>query len=227
MLSYVKCGRERCGECVCYAEEIVATQMLSGLSNMEHQCRVLSEAPPLERPQAKYRKLVAPKTTDTSTKQLHGAGAIQPKSSKVAQKSEYKKEKDHTKACKGCGRSSHAGKAVLLRNECPAFNMTCHNCGIKGHLKAVCRRQRDQGKQGQDRTKTSATREPFDEEDDELSYMFHLFDSGSGDTKQQARAERKQRQRQRKLREKEREAERLEKNLTNGFIRACAVPTIR
>ena len=44
--------------------------------------------------QAKYRKLVALETTDTSTKQLHVAGAIQLHSSNGAQKSEYKKERE-------------------------------------------------------------------------------------------------------------------------------------
>eukprot|EP00794_Sanderia_malayensis_P017189 gene17189-18919_t len=29
----------------------------------------------------------------------------------------------------------------MARKDCPAFNKTCNNCGIKGHFQAVCRKR--------------------------------------------------------------------------------------
>lgn len=42
--------------------------------------------------------------------------------------------------CKGCGLTFHPNNKSMKRSDCPAFNLNCDNCGIKGHYKRVCRK---------------------------------------------------------------------------------------
>ena len=43
--------------------------------------------------------------------------------------------------CRGCGRTSHGNGKSLTRDQCPAKDKTCDNCGLLHHLAKVCGRR--------------------------------------------------------------------------------------
>ena len=67
-------------------------------------------------------------------------------------------------ACKGCGETSHPPGKSMRRADCPAFNQTCNNCGIKGHLLKVCRKQRS----GNNNNNSSSTTRSLDATQDDV-----------------------------------------------------------
>ena len=46
----------------------------------------------------------------------------------------------YPKPCSGCGKISHPGGS-MDRKSCPAVGLVCHYCGVKGHIKKVCRKR--------------------------------------------------------------------------------------
>eukprot|EP00112_Aurelia_sp_Birch-Aquarium-sp1_P005669 Seg1645.4 transcript_id=Seg1645.4/GoldUCD/mRNA.D3Y31 product="putative serine/threonine-protein kinase" protein_id=Seg1645.4/GoldUCD/D3Y31 len=150
----VPCTNDACVTDVSYAEDMISGQMIAGLANVEHQCKILAEATTLPTLKAKFDKLVSLETTDQATSRLFvpsvpTAPVIQ--SDVAVQRSQYNKQRHfkvnsppdrnsqpHT-PCKGCGETSHPPGKSMTRKDCPAFNLTCRNCGIRGHLEKVCR----------------------------------------------------------------------------------------
>ena len=74
-----------------YAEDMIATRLVSGLRNQEHKRKILAEAATLTTLDAKIKRLQVLETTDQST------SALQPTtptpSESAAAKSQYKKGK--------------------------------------------------------------------------------------------------------------------------------------
>jgi hypothetical protein len=98
---------------ISYAEQMVAQRLVAGLSNQEHQRKVLAEAPTLVTLSDKVNRLHMLETTEESVTMLHKA----PPSEATFQRSTYKKgksgETDVAAAneikCRWCGRTSHPG----------------------------------------------------------------------------------------------------------------------
>lgn len=66
----VKC---RCGDPVSYSEEMIGQRMVAGLTNADHQSRIISEADVNTDLKAKVTRLIALETTDEATQQLRTA----------------------------------------------------------------------------------------------------------------------------------------------------------
>ena len=140
---------------VSYADNMVAQRLVAGLSNLEHQRKILSEAETLVTLHAKVKRLQLLETTEESASIMNNPAPLRnqtvPPSESSAAKSQYKQQqRSNTKPhpadnhndepCKGCGSSSHPGGKSLSRKNCPAFKVNCHNCGVKGHFAAVCKK---------------------------------------------------------------------------------------
>ena len=130
---------------VSFAEDMITQQLVSGLRNQQHQSRILSEAASLPTLKNKIDRLQCLESTEQST-DLMRANPPTASSTNSLAKSSYRRGQryQHSKGsnstahpCKGCGRTTHEGK-TMARKDCPAFNKTCSNCGIKGHFRAVC-----------------------------------------------------------------------------------------
>ena len=130
-----------------YAEDMIATRLVSGLRNQEHKRKVLVEAATLTTLDAKVKRLQVLETTDFSTSALKTTPPVTSES--AAAKSQYKmnmakkgdtslKEESDSPKCRWCGRTSHPNGKSLERANCPAKNKSCYRCNKKGHLGAVC-----------------------------------------------------------------------------------------
>ena len=135
-----------CTQKVSYAEDMISGQMIAGLVNTEHQGKVLAQVATLTTLQQKFDLLVSLETTDQSRSKLKVPPTTPaPPSDSSFQKSDYKRSKnppknqDEIRPCTGCGKKSHPGKS-LKRKDCPAFNINCRKCGIKGHFEDVCKK---------------------------------------------------------------------------------------
>lgn len=132
---------------VCYADQMVAQRLVAGLSNMDHQRKILAEASTLVTLDDKIERLQLFETTDKSAGILHRTPSSPP-STAAPQRSQYKKDQRPPKKgnsgdaptesdlCRGCGGEKHAGG----RPTCPAFKTKCKNCKRKGHFTEVCER---------------------------------------------------------------------------------------
>ena len=126
--------------------------MIASLANVDHQGKVLVEAALLKDLQAKFDKLVSLERMDQATTHLHNAGPMemQSHSATAAQRSQYHQQKlaprlskgrwepQVNHPCKGCGETTHPPGKSMAHKDCPAFTISCHNCGIKGHFEKVC-----------------------------------------------------------------------------------------
>ena len=127
-----------------YAEDRISQRLVAGLSNQEHQRKILAEAESLPTLDAKVKRLQILEMTDESSSMLH---VPPPKASEAgAATSQLKKKKkgkaggsnENREKCKWCGRFSHPGGKSLERVNCPAREMTCFTCNEKGHLRECC-----------------------------------------------------------------------------------------
>ena len=143
---------------VSYSDNMVAQRLVAGLSNLEHQRKILSEAATLITLDAKVKRLQLLETTEESASILNNPASARnppaPPAEASAAKSQYKQQRAFNKpppdnrndtqsedrSCNGCGSSSHPGGKSLSRKNCPAFKLNCHNCGVKGHFAAVCKK---------------------------------------------------------------------------------------
>ena len=143
-----------------YSNDMITQQLISGLKDKQHQARILSESPLLPTLEQKIERLECFESTEesadlmstndnqpnTSTANQPSTSAANQSSTNTANRSAYRRSKDFnpsgrsTQKCKGCGRTQHEGK-TMARKDCPAFNKTCNNCGIKGHFQAVCQKK--------------------------------------------------------------------------------------
>lgn len=66
----VQCLNESCRQVVNYSEDMVAGQLVAGLTNKEYQSKLLTEANILTTVEQKFHRLVSLETTDTSAPHL-------------------------------------------------------------------------------------------------------------------------------------------------------------
>lgn len=127
---------------ISYMDEMISSQMVSGLQNAEHQNRILAEAASLTTFKAKFDMLVSLEMTDKATPLLsHHQNSLVTPSSSAATKSEYKRQKrlkndekgkETPSKCRGCG------KGCPTRKSCPANGQKCRGCKRIGHFQSVC-----------------------------------------------------------------------------------------
>lgn len=140
----VTCTTHEPGIEINYSNDMITQQLISGLKNQQHQSRILSESPILPTLEQKVERLQCLEATEESTDLMRTAD--QQPSTSAANRSAYRRSKSfnpsskNTQNCKGCGRAQHEGK-TMARKDCPAFNKTCNNCGIKGHFQTVCQKK--------------------------------------------------------------------------------------
>ena len=85
----VTCG---CNRSVSYAEAMISQQMVAGLSNSEHQSKVMSEAQDLPDLKTKVDRLVSLETTQEATSEIRSQ-TQNPVKAAAARSSQYKKSK--------------------------------------------------------------------------------------------------------------------------------------
>ena len=178
-----------CHQNVSYAEEMVAQQLVTGLRDQEHQSKILSEATTLTSLQAKVERLQGLEATDESATKLHVPSAH---TVAGAMKSSYKRAGEanrkpptepptpQTKKCSTCGRTSHYGRTMSLK-DCPAYKKNCNSCGKEGHFATVCKNAK---------TKASVSREDVVEDDTDTtaastSYFFATSSVETGNGEEQ------------------------------------------
>ena len=129
---------------------MVPQRLAAGLSDQEHQRRILSEASTLVTLKQKVEQLCVLETTEESSSVLQGAP--EPPSNAALVKSNYRKQKlqppigknggpKDPARCRWCGEQSHPKGKPLEKMHCTARDKDCYNCGKKGHIAAVCDKQ--------------------------------------------------------------------------------------
>ena len=156
----VKCACG-CDHDVSYAEEMVSQRLIGGLSNQEHQSKILGDATKLDTLNKKIERILSLETTDEAADKIRQPSAIA-----AMRASQYKKErrvgfvkpdegrkqvrhfkdrssfKRRTPRCRGCGKSSHGEGKKMFRTDCPAYNKKCNNCGKEDHFAEVCEQRK-------------------------------------------------------------------------------------
>ena len=195
----VKC---KCGEKASYAEEMVSQRLVAGLSNPDHQSRILSEAQDLPDLKTKIERLVSLETTDEAAMKIRATPATASTRSGALKSSQYKKEKRNPggsgdrvdrkksfsprsqpqwrKRCRGCGQTSHANGKPLVRSECPAWGKKCDSCGVENHFAKVCEKRQsrasymrmDGDTSGNDTSEEESTEDERGDETEDESYHY-------------------------------------------------------
>jgi hypothetical protein len=153
-----------CGQKVSYAEDMISQRLVAGLTNAEHQSRIISEAENHKDLKSKVDRLITLETTDDATVKLRtsepsrfGAMKSQYKTSQKQQTPPpnrnqrggrslrrtppQRSDTPQRRRCRGCGRTSHGNGKPLTRQECPANGKTCDSCGLENHFSKVCSRR--------------------------------------------------------------------------------------
>ena len=135
----------QCTRSVSYAEAMISQRLVAGLSNPDHQSKVMSEAQDLPDLKSKIDRLVSLETTDDAATEIR-APTQNPVKVAAARSSQYKKSKGYQNPdkkkkfapyprregqsstisrrrlrCRGCGQPSHGEGKSMNREECPAF----------------------------------------------------------------------------------------------------------
>ena len=120
---------------------MVAGQLVAGLLNTEHLCKLLAEANILTTLEEKFQRLVCRENTNKATPHLV------PPTTFGSVRSEQKRSQGEgtprilrDRPCEGCGEISHPDR-LRGRKNCPAAKLRCFICGLMGHLRKLCRRQ--------------------------------------------------------------------------------------
>ena len=125
---------------------MVAQRLIAGLSNQEHQRKILAEAPTLVSLADKVNRLHMLETTEQSVSMLQT-----PASQAAFHRSSYKQGKSSSEQssdtvvqtkCRWCGRTAHPAGKSMDRINCPAKNKECNKCHKKGHFEDVCEKSR-------------------------------------------------------------------------------------
>ena len=133
---------------VSYADEMVAQRLVAGLSNADHQRKILSEAATLPTLAEKIERLQVLETTEASSIELHQTSPSSEAAASHFQREKKKKfqqpvpDDENQPNCRWCGKSSHPEGSSLERENCPAREKMCWNCNKKGHLSTVCEKSK-------------------------------------------------------------------------------------
>ena len=149
----IKCN---CDRNVSYASDMVSQQLVSGLSNPEHQAKVMAEAKSLTSLQEKVEKVMSLEAADDAAdkirqppkvlaaplrqslykqKKMHKVGKFPAKEKRQATERRLPK-------CRGCGKSSHGEGKRMFRTDCPAYGKKCNGCGKENHFEDVCEQRK-------------------------------------------------------------------------------------
>ena len=140
------CINDRCE--TSFSEEMIRSQVISGLRNASHQTKILTEVSALPTLSALIERLLTLESTARATNHFQ-PGSISSQVGRI--KSEYQRSKSaiHRKPndaakqskdtpsnpkCKGCGWGAHLNG----RKQCPAFGKNCNKCGKPNHFSSVC-----------------------------------------------------------------------------------------
>ena len=120
--------------------------MVAGLTNTDHQTKILAEATTLVTLQQKFNRLVSLEMTDHSTP--HFNSTMHHTTVVNMQRSDRKKQSREVKISptpqyvqpfRECRRYSHPSRSMNCK-DCPTAKMACFNYGIFGHMEKVCRK---------------------------------------------------------------------------------------
>jgi len=138
-----------------YSEDMLMSQVITGLFNSLHQSKILSDMAKITSLQELTERLLTLESTSQATThfkpdaQTTSTGITAPIRSEYQRNkgksgqlppapgntySNYNKKKPATDKCKGCGRNRHAKG----REQCPAQGQRCNNCGRLNHFAAIC-----------------------------------------------------------------------------------------
>ena len=182
-----------CGKRVSYAEEMVSQRLVAGLTNTEHQSKILNEAETLPELKDKVERLISLEATDDATAKFRTPEVAT--AANAARSSAYKKSQQsrpnpilrgrsqtriprnkvtfRKKHCRGCGRSSHAGAEdkPLNRANCPALGKKCLECGGFNHFAKVCEKRKTRASFAASDGESSCSSTEFTEDECEHSEM--------------------------------------------------------
>ena len=189
----VKCPTKDCGASVSFAEKFKTFQLIHGLVDKEIQEKILAAGAALAEGQeltlAEVTKMAQAAEMGKSThKQLSSSGMISrlsdhQKSKGAGQHKKFEKRSDGKGQCKFCDQKLHP------RDDCPAKEATCNNCGLKGHFSSKCYRKKKgntkvvkgnvKGVQGEEEASLNTVSEDFFGEVGELNQL--SVSSGTGE----------------------------------------------
>ena len=134
-----------------YSEDMLMSQIITGLINPAHQSKVLSDMIHITTLQVLTERLLTLESTTQATSHFKPETAS---GMSAPIKSDYQRSKTNkppptssrspnqtptSNTCNGCGRNRHPRG----RRECPAQGKPCDNCGKLNHLASVCRAARN------------------------------------------------------------------------------------
>lgn len=159
----------KCTSKCSYADEMISSQIISGVRNSDHRGKVLAEMDALDALPKLIERLLVLECTQKASKRFVDSPRDSPRDFTdgmvAAQKSSYRKfqssqgappsrgrrqtgsrnQFDGKPRCKGCGMRSHGpGKTMVRDQNCPAWGRKCHNCQQENHFKSVCRGEKSQ-----------------------------------------------------------------------------------
>ena len=158
----VQCIGPECGVKVCYKDKFKVLQLVRGLSDKEVQTKVLAAGAAKEEGSeislAEVVKLVESCEMGKSAgDQISKAGGVYRMSEHLRSKQEKKErlgpESGTGGKCGYCGRDQHP------EEQCPAKDIECRKCKMKGHFAAVCKKKKDTRKQVSEVAESNTTAE--------------------------------------------------------------------
>lgn len=176
-----QCDIASCVSKCSYAEEMISSQIISGIRNGDHRGKILAEMEDLDTLQKLINRLLALECTQRASVRFVETPCEAVGSTIALQKSGYRKQQSFGKprqdpkknelrpkyqsACQGCGMRSHgSNKSMIREQDCPAWGQKCHKCKQQNHFQAVCRGS-------QSRTAASGTHDQESDDDPDVSFL--------------------------------------------------------
>ena len=118
---------------------------MAGLTNMEHQSKILVEAATLTMMQQKFDRFVSLEMTDQLTPHFNDIMHCTTKAN--MQRLDHKKSREvrtsltsqYVKPHRGCEKYSHPNRS-MNRKDCLVAKVACFNCEIIEHMERVCQK---------------------------------------------------------------------------------------
>ena len=174
-----QCDEGSCRSQCSYADEMISSQIISGIRNSDHREKILSEMETLNTLQKLVDRLVASEcsqkasgkfggnlygVSNSSTTAIQQSGYKKQQNKQWKPKPDSKKQLDSGQKCQGCGMQSHGtNKSMIREQDCPAWGQKCHKCKQKNHFQAVCRGTR---------SRTAVTKDEESDVDSDIDVSF-------------------------------------------------------